>query len=201
MINEIILESREDMKKMLWVVLMMSCGATFISSLFPLYSEYYQLSSLEITILFAVYAAILLPTLFVVGAKGNAWGLKRVLRWSIYLSIVSTLLFLVSFSVWILYTARLLEGIAYGAFTGTASAFLIKQTSQKKVSTAVKLSGAMVNLGFGLGPAISGLIVHAICAFSATSFSVFVSARYVIEFLGFSGNVTESRKFSSNKTC
>lgn len=148
------------MKRMLWVILMMSCGATFISSLFPLYSEYYRLSSLEITILFAVYAAILLPTLFVVGAKGSAWGLKRVLRWSIWISIISTLLFLVSFNVWMLYAARILEGIAYGAFTGTASAFLLKQTSHDKVSTAIKLSGATVNIGFGLGPAISGLIVQ-----------------------------------------
>ncbi|MEH7095037.1 MFS transporter [Neobacillus vireti] len=148
------------MKKMLWVVLMMSCGATFISSIFPLYSEYYRLSSLEITILFAVYACILLPTLFVVGARGSVWGLKRVLRWSIGISIVSTLLFLVSFNIWMLYVARILEGIAYGAFTGTASAFLLKQTSHNKVSTAIKLSGVTVNFGFGLGPAISGLILQ-----------------------------------------
>ncbi|WP_235550893.1 hypothetical protein [Paenibacillus sp. Soil787] len=62
------------MKRMLWVILMMSCGATYISSLFPVYGKHYQLSSLEITILFAVYAAILLPTLLVVGAKGSTWG-------------------------------------------------------------------------------------------------------------------------------
>ncbi|MGJ7913111.1 MFS transporter [Neobacillus sp. LXY-1] len=148
------------MKRMLWVVLIMSCGATFISSLFPVYSEYYRLSSLEITILFAVYAVILLPTLFVVGARGSTWGLKRVLRWSIWMSIASTLLFLVSINIWMLYVARILEGIAYGAFTGTASAFLLKQTSQGKVTTAIKLSGATVNIGFGLGPAISGLILQ-----------------------------------------
>ncbi|MGO4273051.1 hypothetical protein AB4Z22_24975 [Paenibacillus sp. TAF58] len=82
------------MKRMLWVILMMSCGATFISSLFPLYGSHYRLSSLEITILFAVYAAILLPTLLVVGARGNSWGLKRVLRFSIWISIASTLLLL-----------------------------------------------------------------------------------------------------------
>ncbi|MDQ0899070.1 MFS family permease [Paenibacillus sp. V4I7] len=148
------------MKRMLWVVLMMSCGATFISSLFPLYGEHYKLSSLEITILFAVYAAILLPTLLVVGARGSAWGLKRVLRFSIWVSIASTLLFIGSFNVWMLYAARILEGIAYGAFTGTASAFLLKQTSHDKVGTAIKLSGVIVNIGFGLGPAISGLIVQ-----------------------------------------
>lgn len=148
------------MKRMLWVYLIMSCCATFITPLFPLYSEHYQLNSLQITILFAVYAAILLPTLFVVGAKGSAWGLKRVLRSSIWISIASTLLFLGSFDVWMLYAARILEGIAYGSFTGTAAAFLIKQISPNKVSTAIKLSGATVLIGFGLGPAIAGLILQ-----------------------------------------
>ncbi|MBV7509828.1 MFS transporter, partial [Bacillus sp. sid0103] len=98
----------------------------------------------QITILFAVYAAILLPTLLVVGAKGSAWGLKRVLRSSIWISIASTLLFQGSFDVWMLYAARILEGIAYGSFTGTAAAFLIKQISPNKVSTAIKLSGATI---------------------------------------------------------
>lgn len=148
------------MKRMLWVFLMMSCGATFISSLFPLYGEHYRLSSLEITILFAVYAAILLPTVIIVGAKGSSWGLKRVLRYSIWISIASTLLFLGSYNFWMLYAARILEGIAYGAFTGTASAYLLKQTPYDKVSTAIKLSGVTLTIGFGLGPAISGLIVQ-----------------------------------------
>ncbi|MBA2940262.1 MFS transporter [Paenibacillus sp. CGMCC 1.16610] len=148
------------MKKMLWIILMMSCGATFISSLFPVYGKYYHLSSLEITILFAVYAVILLPTLLIVGAKANSWGLKRVLRISIWISIVATLLFIVSQNVWMLYTARILEGVAYGTFTGTATAFLLKQTSSNKISKAIKFSGVIVNLGFGLGPAISGLVVQ-----------------------------------------
>jgi MFS family permease len=148
------------MKRMLWVILMMSCGATFISSLFPIYSEYYQLNSLQITILFAIYAAILVPTLLIVGAKGSTWGLKRVLRVSIWISIASTLIFLASFNVWMLYLARILEGVAYGAFTGTAVAFLIKVTSPAKMSTAIKLSGVTVLIGFGLGPAIAGLVLQ-----------------------------------------
>lgn len=148
------------MKRMLWIILIMSCCATYISTLFPLYSEHYQLNSLQITILFAIYAAFLIPTLLIVGARGSDWGLKSVVRFSILISILSTLIFIMSHAVWMLYVARILEGIAYGAFTGTASVFLLKQTPQDKVSTALKLSGITVNIGFGLGPAISGLIVQ-----------------------------------------
>ncbi|MCM3628302.1 MFS transporter [Paenibacillus glycanilyticus] len=148
------------MRRMLLVVLIMSCGATYVSSLFPIYGEHYKLSNLEITILFAVYAVFLLPTLLVVGARGSSWGLKKVLRYSIWISIASTLLFIVSSNVWMLYASRILEGIAYGAFTGTASAFLLKQTAKDKAGKALKLSRVTVNMGFGLGPAISGLIVQ-----------------------------------------
>ncbi|MEH6939160.1 MFS transporter, partial [Bacillus sp. JJ664] len=117
---------------MLLVILLMSCGATFVTPLFPLYSEYYQLNSLQITILFAIYAAFLLPTLLVVGAKGSAWGLKKVLSISILISIVSTLLMIGSTEAWMIYVGRSLEGIAYGSFTGTSVAFLIRQSDPKK---------------------------------------------------------------------
>ena len=148
------------MKRMFWIILMMSCGATYISSLFPIYGSHYQMSSLEITMLFAVYAVILVPTLLIVGAKGSSWGLKKVLRISIWLSIASTLLFIGSQNVWMLFAARILEGIAYGAFTGTATTFLLSQTSRQHLSTAIKLSGVFVNVGFGMGPAISGLVLQ-----------------------------------------
>lgn len=148
------------MKRMLWVILIMSIGATFITPLFPLYSEHYHLKSLQITILFAIYAVFLLPTLLIVGSRGSAWGLKRVLRSSVSISIASTILLLGSFDAWMLYAARILEGVAYGAFTGAAVAFLIKQTSPNKVGAAVKLSGVTVLIGFGLGPAIAGLVVQ-----------------------------------------
>lgn len=148
------------MKRMLWIILMMSTGATFTSPLFPLYQERYHLSSLQITILFAVYAAFLLPSLLIVGSRGSRWGLKRVLRVSIWISILATLLFMGSHQAWLVYVARILEGIAYGAFTGTAVAFLLKQSHKDKVATAITLSGITVSVGFGLGPALTGLMIQ-----------------------------------------
>ncbi|MFE7084521.1 MFS transporter, partial [Priestia megaterium] len=71
-----------------------------------------------------------------------------------------TVLFIGSQNVWMLFAARILEGIAYGAFTGTATTFLLSQTSRQHLSTAIKLSGVFVNVGFGMGPAISGLVLQ-----------------------------------------
>lgn len=148
------------MKRMLWVILMMSIGATFTSPLFPLYQERYQLTSLQITILFAVYALFLLPSLLIVGSRGSGWGLKRVLRASIWISILATLLFMTSQQAWMVYAARILEGVAYGTFTGTAVAFLLKQSSKEQAKKAITLSGITVSVGFGLGPAMTGLVIQ-----------------------------------------
>ncbi|MEH7351814.1 MFS transporter, partial [Gottfriedia acidiceleris] len=146
--------------RMLFIILLMSCGATFVTPMFSLYSEYYELSSLQITILFAIYAVFLLPTLLIVGAKGHGWGLRRVVRVSILFSIASTLFFLGNTEVWMLFAGRILEGIAYGAFTGTAVALLMKQTSPKETSTALKLSGVTVLVGFGVGPLIAAFMLQ-----------------------------------------
>ncbi|MBB6732109.1 MFS transporter [Cohnella sp. CBP 2801] len=145
---------------MLWVILMMSTGTSFTSPLFPLYQEQYRLSSLQITILFAVYAVFLLPSLLIGGSRGGGWGLKRVLRISILLSILATILFMASQQAWLIYGARMLEGIAYGSFTGSAVAFLLKQTPKEKAGKAILLSGMAVSVGFGLGPALAGLIIE-----------------------------------------
>lgn len=148
------------MKRMLWVILMMSIGTTFTSPLFPLYQEHYRLSSLQITVLFAVYALFLLPSLLISGSRGSGWGLKRVLRFSMWLSILATLVFMGSQQAWLVYAARILEGIAYGIFTGTSVAFLLQQTPKEQTGKALMLSGMTVSVGFGLGPAITGLVIQ-----------------------------------------
>ncbi|WP_141430630.1 MFS transporter [Bacillus sp. 03113] len=148
------------MKRMLWVILIMAVGTTFSSPLFPLYQEQFNMSDLEITLLFAVYAAFLLPTLLIAGPIGNVRGLKNVLLTSIAISILSAIVFIVSNQPWLLYLARIFEGIAFGAFMGNATAFLLKQSPKEKVIKALTLSSMAIMIGFGLGPAISGLLIQ-----------------------------------------
>ncbi|MET3291091.1 UNVERIFIED_CONTAM: MFS family permease [Brevibacillus sp. OAP136] len=148
------------MKRMLWVLLVMSIGATFPSSLFPLYQEQFHLSSLQLTILFASYAAALLPALLIIGSRGSAWGLKKVLRTSILLSLLSTFVFLLGNQAWMLFLGRILEGIAFGAFTGTAVAFLLQQSPAHETGRALRFSAIVNTVGFGLGPAITGLVIQ-----------------------------------------
>ncbi|WP_227793602.1 MFS transporter [Paenibacillus guangzhouensis] len=152
---------------MLFIILMMSLVATAVSPLFPLYRTQYGLSNLELTLLFASYAVVLLPVLLVTGAHGAFWGLKKVIRIAIWTSIVASILFLANGAAWMLYAARMLEGAAYGLFTGVAVPYLLRRVSPRLTAKAILLSGIIVSFGFGLGPAISGLITEYVPAFSS----------------------------------
>ncbi|ASS67393.1 MULTISPECIES: MFS transporter [unclassified Paenibacillus] len=148
------------MKRMLGILIIMSLVATSVSSLFPLFHRDYGLNSLELTLLFASYAAVLLPVLLLTGVRAASWGHKRVIRAGIWLSIGSSLLFMLSADAWMLYAARMVEGAAYGLFTGTATPFLLRHTPSSRTGKAILLSGMTVSLGFGIGPAITGLFAQ-----------------------------------------
>ncbi|SDT54217.1 Predicted arabinose efflux permease, MFS family [Paenibacillaceae bacterium GAS479] len=152
------------MKRMLSIILIMSLVATAVSPLFPLYRLHYGLNSLELSLLFASYAVVLLPVLLITGARSAFWGLKKVIRLAIWLAVVSSILFFVNNALWMLYAARMLEGAAYGLFTGAAVPYLLRIASQGLSARAILLSGITVSFGFGLGPAISGLIAEYIPA-------------------------------------
>ncbi|MDN4600960.1 MFS transporter [Paenibacillus sp. F6_3S_P_1C] len=148
------------MKRMLWVIFVMAIGTTFPTPLFPIYQEQFHLSNLEITFLFAVYAIFLLPSLLVAGQIGIVYGLKKITMIGIISSIISIILFIIGTSAWQLYLSRILEGIGFGLFMGTATNLLLKKSPKEMTSKALTLSSMGVMVGFGVGPAISGLIIQ-----------------------------------------
>ncbi|MGE8207321.1 MFS transporter [Heyndrickxia sp. NPDC080065] len=148
------------MKRMLWAFFIMAIGATFPSPLFPLFQEQFLLSNLEITLLFAIYAVFLLPTLLVAGQIGIIYGLKKLTMIGIVASIISAILFITSNHSWQLYLSRILEGIGFGIFMGTATTLLLKQCSKEMTTKALTLSSMGIMVGFGVGPTISGLIIQ-----------------------------------------
>jgi len=148
------------MKRMLWVIFIMAIGTTFSTPIFPMYQEQFHLSNLEITLLFAVYDVFLLPSLLAAGQMGIVYGLKKITMIGIISSIISTILFIIGTNDWQLYLSRILEGIGFGLFMGTATTLLLKQSPKEMTSKALTLSSMGVMVGFGVGPTISGLIIQ-----------------------------------------
>lgn len=146
------------MKRILFVICMMAASANLPAPLFPIYQSHFYLNNFDLTLLFAIYTACMLPSLLISTSLVKRNGTKRVVLFGIILAIISAIIFIFTKDAWMLYLARAIEGIALGNFMGTSNALLIKNSPN--MSIALALSGVMTLLGFGLGPFISGLIAQ-----------------------------------------
>jgi MFS family permease len=133
----------------------------------PLYGIYQQrdgFSSFTITVIFAAYAVGVVISLFTVGHLSDWHGRRRLFAPAIALCMVSAAIFLLWRDLPGLILARVLGGIAVGAVTATATAWLAElhaaarpDTSPKRaqiVSTAANLGG------IGFGPLVAGVLAE-----------------------------------------
>ena len=118
----------------------------------PLWSLYAQrdgLSSLTVTMVFAVYAVAVAVSLFLAGHVSDWYGRRRVLMPALALEIVAAFVFLAWPSLPGLLVARVLSGLGVGAVTATAMAWSselggaaagARQSSRRPRTSAVSAS-------------------------------------------------------------
>ena len=123
--------------------------------LYPLYQERLGLSAGLLTVIFAVYAAGLLVSLFTVGSISDFIGRRPAILGSYILQLVAMGLFLVADDYAMLIAARLIQGFATGAGNSALGA---------AVTDANRAQGPLLNaiaplLGMGVGAAFSSSLV------------------------------------------
>ena len=96
-----------------------------------------------LTMIFGVYALVLLAALLTVGGLSDFVGRKPVLLISLALMVVSMLVFARASGVAWLYAARILQGIAAGSSLGAVSAALIDYASPRQLPLAA-LMGVLI---------------------------------------------------------
>ncbi|QUG82491.1 MFS transporter [Bacillus nitratireducens] len=148
------------MKRILWVIGIVAFSANLPAPLFPIYQMKYNLNNLAITALFAIYAVCMLISLLLTGSLAEKKGTKWVVTAGIILALISSVIFIGTTSSWMLYLARAIQGIALGAFMGTSNALLLHHTPQQYIKRSLAYSSMATLFGFGLGPAISGVIIQ-----------------------------------------
>ncbi len=127
--------------------------------LYPVYADQWHLAPATVTLVFAVYALALLVALLVVGGLSDHVGRRPVLVGAIALEAVSIALFVVAGDAGDLVLARVVQGLATGAFTGVASAALVDlEPRGSQLGALLNSSGA--TLGLALGALGSGLLVQ-----------------------------------------
>jgi MFS family permease len=138
-------------------------GANQFVSLLVAYHLHRGLSVGTDQALFGVYALGLMPALMLAGPASDAWGRARILRPTVVLSVLATLVLVAGdHSVAALYVGRFLAGVASGAAFAAGTAW-IKELSSPPYEDAGEQAGARraaiaLSAGFGLGPVATGVM-------------------------------------------
>lgn len=139
-----------------YFVLMVAGGAP--SPLYSIYQADIGFSSGTLTMIFAIYAIVLLVTLMIIGSLSDYIGRRPVLIAALLLEAVSMALFLPADSVWMLLIARAVQGVATGAGVATFSAALI-DSAQPGTRVAAIVNSTFPSFGLGVGALAAGAAI------------------------------------------
>src|SRR4051794_25772204 len=95
-----------------------------VSPLYRIYQAQFGFSATTLTLLFAVYIAVLLLTLLFLGSVSDYTGRRPVMLAGLIVGAAACGLFLTAHALELLFAARALQGVAAGLLSGTASAAL-----------------------------------------------------------------------------
>lgn len=132
--------------------------------LYGLYAARDGFGSLTITIVFAVYAVGVILALFTVGHVSDWYGRRRVMIPALLVAALSAVLFLVWRDLAGLIVARFVAGIAVGATSATATAWITELHAARRPTATRRraeiVSGATNLGGIGIGPLIAGVLAE-----------------------------------------
>ncbi|MFF0269339.1 MFS transporter [Kribbella sp. NPDC004536] len=128
--------------------------------LYGVYRERFGFSGTELTLIFAVYMAVLVPSLMVFGQLSDQVGRPRVLIGGLSLGAVGLILLAVAQNTAWLFAGRIAAGIALGATAGTAAAALVEfepddDRGKAALATVLAQSG-----GSAAGPLVAGALAE-----------------------------------------
>lgn len=132
-------------------------GFGIVIPLVPLYAERFGASVLEIGLLTASYALMQLIFAPVWGRVSDRFGRRPVILGSLLGSATAWLMFGFAGALWMLFLARILDGIS-GASYAAAQAYVADITTDEERVRGMGLIGAAFGLGFIIGPGIGGAL-------------------------------------------
>lgn len=141
-----------------FTVLMDVVGLGIVIPSLPFYISKVGGSALEITYLFAAFAACSFLSTPMLGALSDRIGRRPVLMVSIASTALGWLVFASAKTLPILFLGRIIDGLAAGNFS-TAQSYLVDISKDEKERTQnLGMIGALFGIGFIFGPMIGGML-------------------------------------------
>ena len=133
-------------------------AASAPSPLYPVYQRLWGFSAFTLTIIFAVYVFALLAALLTVGSLSDRVGRRPVASAGLVLLAVGMLLFAIAGGPGGLIAARVVQGFAVGAATGTTTAMIMDSAPNPRWGSII--SSAVPSLGIVIGAVLAGALVQ-----------------------------------------
>ena len=138
------------------ITLSFFAGSSAPTPLYPVYQAEWGFTPVTITLIFGIYAVVLLATLLVVGRLSDHIGRRPVLIAAALTQVVTMLVFASADGVAGLIAARVLQGLATGAAVAAIGAGLLDLDAPR----GTLANSVAPGLGTALGGLIGGLMVH-----------------------------------------
>jgi predicted MFS family arabinose efflux permease len=149
-----------DLPPLFWLIALIafinSISFTIIIPLLYPYAQQFGLSDFQASLLTTAFALAQFFGTPVLGKLSDRLGRKYILVFSLAGTMVANLLASVAGVAWLLYAARILDGLT-GGNTSVASAVISDITTPAQRPKAFGIFGAIFRLGFVIGPIISYL--------------------------------------------
>lgn len=137
---------------------LMLMGTLMPVPLLELYHRTWNLSSAQISLVFAVYAASVIPSLLFLGGISDVIGRRRTILITFALLAIAALVFAFAAGFWWLIVARMIQGLAIGMGIGAATAAIREWTSEDKRGRAGLVAVVAVASGSALGALAGGAL-------------------------------------------
>lgn len=158
-------------------------GTTVLTPLYPIYKNVFGISSLTITVVYAVYVVGNLTVLFLFGRLSDQLGRRITTLMAFGLTIVSALVFWFAQGAPSLLVGRAINGFAVGLGAGALTAWIAELEPAKNRARAAVVASAGNLGGLAVGGILSGLLATYVVAPLQTVFGVYVAALLVVGFL------------------
>ncbi|MFB5188989.1 MFS transporter [Alicyclobacillus fastidiosus] len=134
-------------------------GTNVPAPLYSVYGHMWGFSSGMVTLLFAVYAFVLVPSSLVFGQLSDKLGRKRLLISGVMLAAIASIVFALAHGTWMLLLARAIQGLCVGMLNGTAIATLaeLRPTNLKGASLVASVA---IAVGTATGPLYAGILAQ-----------------------------------------
>ncbi len=158
----------------LLVVFIDLLGFSLILPLLPYYAETFNASKFTTGLLIAVYALMQLIGAPILGRLSDRFGRRPVLLVSVFGTFLGFLLLGFANTLWILFAARIIDGITGGNLS-VAQAYISDVTDAQNRAKGLGFIGAAFGIGFIIGPVTGGVLSqygYNVPAFAAAGLSL-----------------------------